>query len=75
MTRKFGWSKNVLALPIENQTYQKTLQGQTNFDRTVPATLRHQAKLAVNVSDRQAASKGVGRTTAGTPSDRADPNA
>jgi predicted nuclease of restriction endonuclease-like (RecB) superfamily len=47
MTQKFGWTKNVLALQIENQTYEKTLRGQTNFDRTVPARLRHQAKLAV----------------------------
>ena len=47
MARKFGWSKNVLAMQIENQTYQKTLLGQTNFEKTVPARLRDQAKLAV----------------------------
>jgi hypothetical protein len=74
MTGKFGWTKNVLALQNENQIYQKTLQGQTNFDRTVPARLRRQAKLACNVTDRQATPKGVGRATAGTPSDRADPH-
>jgi predicted nuclease of restriction endonuclease-like (RecB) superfamily len=47
MTRKFGWSKNVLIHQIENQTYEKTILGQTNFDQTVPANIRSQAKLAV----------------------------
>jgi predicted nuclease of restriction endonuclease-like (RecB) superfamily len=32
MTRKFGWSKNALIHQIENQSYEKTLLGQTNFD-------------------------------------------
>lgn len=47
MTRKFGWSKNVLIHQIENQSYEKTLLGQTNFDKAVPAKIRAQAKLAV----------------------------
>jgi len=47
MTKKFGWSKNVLIHHIENQSYEKTLLGQTNFDKTVPAHIRAQAKLAV----------------------------
>jgi predicted nuclease of restriction endonuclease-like (RecB) superfamily len=47
MTRKFGWSKNVLIHQIENKTYEKTLLNQTNFDKTLPPALRHQAKLAV----------------------------
>jgi predicted nuclease of restriction endonuclease-like (RecB) superfamily len=47
MTRKFGWSKNVLIHQIENQTYEKTLLNQTNFDKVVPEKYRHQAKLAV----------------------------
>lgn len=46
-TRKFGWSKNVLIHQIENKAYEKTLLNQTNFDKTLPATLRDQAKLAV----------------------------
>lgn len=46
MTRKFGWSKNVLAIQIENQAYEKTLLGQTNFDKTVPAHRRDQGRLA-----------------------------
>ena len=47
MTRKFGWTKNVVAAQIDNQAYQKTMLGQTNFAKTVPARLRDQAKLAV----------------------------
>ncbi len=47
MTRKFGWSKNVLIHQIENQSYEKTLLGQTNFDQTVSPEIRQQAKLAV----------------------------
>ncbi len=47
MTRKFGWSKNVLAHQIDNQSYEKSLLGQTNFDQTLTPALRAQAKLAV----------------------------
>ena len=47
MTKKFGWSKNVLMHHIENQSYEKTLLGQTNFNKTVPERIRAQAKLAV----------------------------
>ena len=47
MTRKFGWTKNVLIHHIENQTYEKTLLNQTNFDKTVSPEIRNQAKLAV----------------------------
>lgn len=47
MTRKFGWTKNVLIHQIENQAYEKTLLGQTSFDQTVPEEIRAQAKLAV----------------------------
>jgi len=36
MTKKFGWSKNVLIHQIENQSYEKTLLGQTNFNKTLP---------------------------------------
>jgi predicted nuclease of restriction endonuclease-like (RecB) superfamily len=47
MSRKFGWSKNVLIHHIENKTYEKTLSGQTSFEKTLPEKLKHQAKLAV----------------------------
>lgn len=47
MTKKFGWTKNVLIHQIENQSYEKTLLGQTNFDKALTPELRAQAKLAV----------------------------
>lgn len=47
MTRKFGWTKNVLVHQIENQTYEKTLLNQTNFNKTVTEEIRRQAKPAV----------------------------
>lgn len=47
MARKFGWSKNVLSHQIDNQTYEKSFQGQTNFDQALTPELRAQAKLAV----------------------------
>ncbi|CAN5496744.1 hypothetical protein BH24GEM3_BH24GEM3_18530 [soil metagenome] len=47
MTRRYGWTKNVLIHHIENQSYEKTLLGQTNFAETLPAEVRAQAKLAV----------------------------
>ncbi|NEO85331.1 MAG: DUF1016 domain-containing protein [Spirulina sp. SIO3F2] len=47
MTRKYGWTKNVLIHHIENQTYEKTLLNQTNFDANLTEEIRNQAKLAV----------------------------
>jgi predicted nuclease of restriction endonuclease-like (RecB) superfamily len=46
-TRKFGWTKNVLIHQIENQSYEKTLLNQTNFEQTVSEDIQNQAKLAV----------------------------
>ncbi len=47
MVIKFGWTKNVLINQIENQSYEKFLLNQTNFDNTIDEKYRHQAKLAV----------------------------
>lgn len=47
MTKKFGWTKNVLIHQIENQSYEKTLLGQTNFNKALPEKIKKQAKLAV----------------------------
>jgi len=47
MTKKFGWTKNVLIHQIENQSYEKTLLGQTNFNKVLPEKIKNQAKLAV----------------------------
>lgn len=46
-TKKFGWSKNVLIHQIENKTYERHLLNQTNFEETLPATIKNQAHLAV----------------------------
>src|SRR5690606_18992127 len=40
MTRKFGWSKNVLIHQIDNQSYEKSLTSQTNFDTALTPELR-----------------------------------
>ena len=47
MTKKFGWTKDVLIHQVENQSYEKTLLNQTSFNSTVPARVRGQARLAV----------------------------
>lgn len=47
MVRKFGWTKNVLVHQIKNRAYEKTLLNQTNFKKTLPEKIHHQAKLAV----------------------------
>jgi predicted nuclease of restriction endonuclease-like (RecB) superfamily len=47
MTKKFGWSKNILIHQIENKSYEKYLLNQTNFEKALPAEYKHQAKLAV----------------------------
>ena len=47
MTRKFGWTHNVLAHQLENKSYEKTMLGQTNFELTLPAKYAGQAALAV----------------------------
>ena len=47
MTRRLGWTKNVLTHQIENKTYEKTMLGQTNFEETLPAEIQGQAQLAL----------------------------
>ncbi len=47
MTKKYGWTKNVLIHQVEGKTYEKFLLNQTNFDKAVPEKYKHQAKLAV----------------------------
>jgi len=46
-TARFGWTKNVLQHQIDNQSYEKYLMGQTNFDQVLPEKVRTQAALAV----------------------------
>ena len=47
MTKKYGWSKDVLINHIEDKSYEKYLINQTNFDETLPEKYVNQAKLAV----------------------------
>lgn len=47
MTKKYGWSKNVLIHHIEGKSYEKYLLNQTNFDEALPEKYRYQAKFAV----------------------------
>jgi predicted nuclease of restriction endonuclease-like (RecB) superfamily len=47
MTKRYGWTKDVLINNIENRAFEKYLANQTNFDETVPEKYRLQAKLAV----------------------------
>ena len=47
MAIRHGWTKRALTNHIENQTYEKYLTNQTNFDITLPEERRTQAKLAV----------------------------
>jgi len=47
MSYKYGWSYRVLLNNIENQTYEKTLLGQTNFDVTLPAEIKDKTRLMV----------------------------
>lgn len=47
MVKKFGWTKNVLTHQIENQSYEKTMLNQTNFNKVLPDKITKQVKLAV----------------------------
>jgi predicted nuclease of restriction endonuclease-like (RecB) superfamily len=47
MTKRYGWTKDVLINNIENKAFEKYLTSQTNFNDTVTEKYRLQAKLAV----------------------------
>lgn len=46
-TKKYGWTSRVLTHQIDNQSFEKYLLNQTNFNETVPEKYRNQAILAV----------------------------
>jgi len=46
-TKENNWTKNVLIHQIENQTYEKYLLNQTNFNKTIKPKIKEQSKLAV----------------------------
>ena len=50
MTKKYGWTKNVLIHQIEGKSYERFLLNQTNFDKALEEKYKHQAKLAVKDS-------------------------
>lgn len=50
MTKKYGWSKNVLIHQVEGKSYERFLLNQTNFDKSLEEKYKHQAKLAVKDS-------------------------
>lgn len=47
MTRKYGWTKNILIHQIEVNSYALYLTNQTNFEQTLPEKYRNQAFLAI----------------------------
>jgi len=46
-TKRYGWTKDVLIHKIELNTYEKFLLGQSNFEETLPDSIKQQALLAV----------------------------
>ena len=50
ITKKHGWTKNVLIHQIESEAYERNLLNQTNFDKALKEKYRHQANLAVKDS-------------------------
>ena len=44
---KFGWTYRLLDNQIDNQTYERYLLNQTNFNEILPQKYKHQAKFAV----------------------------
>ena len=47
MSKRNSWSYRVLMNQISNQTYEKTMTSQTNFDKNLPEKMRSEAKLAM----------------------------
>lgn len=47
MTKRYGWTKRILANFIETQTYEKYSLNQTNFYVVLSEERRMQAKLAI----------------------------
>lgn len=50
MTKKYGWTKNVLIHQVEGKSYERFLLSQTNFDTSLEEKYKHQGKLAVKDS-------------------------
>lgn len=50
MTRRNGWSKNVLLHQIDAQSYEQSMLGQTNFERSLKPDQQIDAKVAIKDS-------------------------
>lgn len=50
MTKKYGWTRDVLVHQVEGKAFERFLLNQTNFDATLAEKYRYQAKLAVKDS-------------------------
>ena len=46
-TKRFGWTKNVLLHQIEAKAFENYLLGQSNYEQTLPETIKQQAVLAL----------------------------
>ena len=46
-TKRFGWTKNVLLHQIEAKAFENYLLGQSNYDQTLPESIKNQAILAL----------------------------
>ena len=46
-TKRYGWTKNVLLHQIEAKAFENYLLGQSNYDQTLPDTIKQQAVLAL----------------------------
>jgi len=47
MTKKYGWTKDILTNQIESNAYARYLTSQTNFEKSLPEKYRNQTILAV----------------------------
>jgi predicted nuclease of restriction endonuclease-like (RecB) superfamily len=50
LTKKYGWTKNILIHQIESGSFEQFVLNQTNFTKALEEKYRHQAKLAVKDS-------------------------
>lgn len=52
-TKRFGWTKNVLMHQIEAKAFENYLLGQSNYDQTLPQSVKNQATLALRSLNRR----------------------
>jgi predicted nuclease of restriction endonuclease-like (RecB) superfamily len=47
MSKKYSWSYRILLNQISSKAYERTITSQTNFERSLPAKIQPEAKMAV----------------------------